>query len=152
MALAGSNAQAAPSAIPGLPGRTTKAPAFAVTVDLLPRATAALKRRGETIVVLAYYYGLANSRGAKYSDGMGQIYWSQEDQIELSGPGVARFGLHNLNAALLDYFQDRKPEVLINVVSGRRTDPNNLLDCTVFEDSVYLAASQGIRITCDLIR
>jgi hypothetical protein len=150
-ACVGCTGQPSVTTIPGLPDHIVKSPAFRVTVDLRPRAVAELKRRGETVVVLAYYYGLANPRGAKYSDDMGQIYWSADERIELDHSQTAQFPQHDLNAAMLDYLQDRKPEVLINVVSGRRTDPNNLLRCTVFEDSVYLAASQGVHVTCDLI-
>ena len=83
---------------------------------------------------------------------MNGIGWSQPEELELRVPGVARFGSRKLNEALLDYFHDRKPEVLINVFSGRRSSKDNLLDCGIFEDNVYLAVKQGVSINCELIR
>lgn len=146
------NSQEHSGTVPELPEDLTAAPPFSVTVELAPRAADELKRRGETIVVAAYFYGLANSRGDKYKDPMGQIYWSESDRLELDGPGVAKFLSRKINLTLLDYFLDRKPIVLINVASGRRTDKSNLLDCGTFEDSVHVAAKSGIVITCNLIR
>jgi len=138
--------------VPGLPDRPSTVPPFNVAVGLTPDATAELRRRGETIKVLAVFYGAANARGSKYASDMGDISWSDWQEIEIKGPGVARFGPRKLNLALLDYLEDRKPEVLINVVSGRRTSKDNLLDCGIFEDSVFLAGKKGISINCDLIR
>jgi hypothetical protein len=137
--------------VPGLPDRPVVVPAFDVTVELAPAATAELKRRGETIKVLAVFDGSPNARGAKYAGHEGGIVWSDWQEIEIKGAGVARFGPRKLNLALLDYLEDRKPEVLINVVSGRRTSEFNLLDCGIFADSVYLAVKKGIPIQCSLI-
>ena len=136
---------------PIIPVKMVEAPSFDVSVRLTPKAEAELQRRHETIAVLAYFYGIANLAGSKYSDDMGQIWWAGNDRIELNAPGVAKFIPRALNVTVLDYLQNRKPEVLINVVSGRRSSPDNLLACTVFEDSVYLAAAKGIQIQCGLI-
>ena len=150
-AITASHPQLGTGDVPGLSDQSTSVPPFNVSVELTPRAAAELRRRRETIVVVAYFYGLANKRGAKYADEMGQIYWSEEQDIELPFAGIARFRSRKLNASLLNYFEGRKPEVLINVVSGRRTDRDNLLACDIFEDSVYLAVKRGIQISCDLI-
>jgi hypothetical protein len=150
-ALAACDSHKQSATVRDLPNRPTSVAPFDVTVELTPRAAAQLKERGETIIVFADFYGSANARGAKYADHMGGIAWSKGDRVELGGPGVARFRSRDLNVELLNYFEKRKPYVLINVVSGRRTSKNNLLDCNAFEDSVYLAVKKGVRIACDLI-
>jgi hypothetical protein len=137
--------------VAGLPDRPAVVPPFTVTVALTPNARAELEHRKETIKVLAIFYGDANARGGQYANHTGQISWSKEEELELARPGVARFRSRRINLALLDYFQDRKAEVLINVFSGRRSSDLNLLDCGIFEDSVYLAAKEGVQIRCDLI-
>ena len=44
------------------------------------------------------------------------------------------------------------PRVLINVVSARHAAPDNLLDCSIFEDDIAVAQARTPRITCDLIK
>jgi len=44
-----------------------------------------------------------------------------------------------------------KPQVLINVFSARHSDPNNLLDCGIFEDDVAKAQAHPIQIACKVI-
>jgi hypothetical protein len=143
------NGSQAASHIPA--GPIAKTPPFNVVVTLSPAASATLRAKHESIVVAAMFYGRANARGQKLQDDWGQINWAPPDRVEINGAGVAAFGPRDINTALLDFFVDRKPEVLINVVSGRRSGPNNLLYCSVFEDSIYLAGSMGIRIECKLI-
>ncbi len=53
--------------------------------------------------------------------------------------------------AILQYVQNGKETVLINVYSGRRSNANNLLECDMFEDDVKLAEANGIHIGCKLI-
>jgi hypothetical protein len=46
---------------------------------------------------------------------------------------------------------DGSPQLLINVFSGKGTDFENKLDCSIFEDAVSLAQAKGIQITCKAI-
>ena len=136
--------------VPGLPDRSVVVPPFNVKVNLTPQAAAELNRRGETIKVLAVFDGSPNARGARYAGHEGGIVWSDWEEVEIKGAGIARFGPRKLNLALLDYLKNRKPDVLINVVSGRRASDLNLLDCGIFADDVYFAVKRGISIRCDL--
>lgn len=136
----------------GRQSRFESTPPFQVTIALSNQAAARLDRDHETIMVVAYYFGSANRRGARIADDMGEIGWARDDRVELKGAGTATFGGRGVRARLLNYFEGRAPKVLINVFSGRRTNRNNLLNCGIFVDSVYVAAKDGIRISCDMIR
>ncbi len=43
------------------------------------------------------------------------------------------------------------PQLLINVYSGRKSSPNNLLDCGIYEGSFQAIQGQSIPIACKLI-
>jgi hypothetical protein len=46
---------------------------------------------------------------------------------------------------------DGAPQLLINVFSGKGLDPDNKLDCSIFEDKLALAEQAGVQIQCKLI-
>ncbi|MDR3512652.1 MAG: hypothetical protein P4L73_13535 [Caulobacteraceae bacterium] len=125
-------------------------PAFQVAVSLSPKAAARLAHPHETIIVAAYVYGDANDRGQRLADEVGQIDFGREQKVELPGPGVARFQGVRYDTKRLVYV-DGKLQVLVNVYSGRRSSPDNLLDCSIFQDSVELAGRAVIPIRCKLI-
>ena len=71
--------------VPGLPDRSVVVPPFNVTVDLTSDAAVDLKRRGETLRIAAAFIGGANARGARYAGHMGEIGWSDPQEIEMKG-------------------------------------------------------------------
>lgn len=124
-------------------------PAFSVIVDLTPRAAARLARDHETIIVDAFYFGTATRAGRSKADESGELGWNPEERRELTGAGTASFPSHRFKPGMLKLIE--RPDVLINVFSGRRANENNILDCGIFQDSVFLAAKEPIKIHCDLI-
>jgi len=128
-------------------------PAFQVAVSLSPKAAARLAHPRETVIVSAYVYGEATPRGVRLhlADEMDQIDFGKEQTVELPGAGVARLAGVRYDRNKLVYLIDRKLLVLVNVYSGRRSSPDNLLDCGIFQDSVDLAAQAPIPIRCKLI-
>ena len=127
------------------------APNFQVQVTLSSKAAAALAKANETIIVVAYFYGLANWNGKFLQDQMGQIYVAPSQQVELRRQGIASFTGPRYDANLLKYMAHNYFEVLINVFSGRRTSKDNLLGCTIFEDSISVAVRGPIKIHCALL-
>ena len=71
-------------------------------------------------------------------------------QAEIPTAGTATFDGSALQQDKLGLIQG-EPQVNINVYSGRKSSPDNLLDCGMFQDSVVVAAKAPIRVDCKLI-
>lgn len=70
----------------------------------------------------------------------------------LDGNVVARFPAVSLDAKQLAWTDaPDAPQVNVNVYSGRRSSPDNLLDCGMFQDTLAVAAQSPVRISCGLI-
>jgi hypothetical protein len=122
---------------------------FQVLVTLSPRATALLRNLHEGIVVAAYYEGYPIPSKVDQAGEMGQIGFGTE-RILLSGNGeMAEITGHAVDPVRASWV--RIPSVLVNVFSARRSGPNNLLDCGIFEDTIAKAKSAPIKIECGLI-
>jgi hypothetical protein len=127
--------------------------AFDVKVSLSEAAQERLRGK-ETVIVSATYFGYPSAQAIAEKAYGAEYPWLTLDnrQIELSGAGTAtfppmRFDLKQL--ALLD--DPDRPQVNINVFSGRKSSENNLLDCGLFQDTLTVAASAPIKIHCKLI-
>jgi hypothetical protein len=67
-------------------------------------------------------------------------------------PGApATFDRIKLDQALVKWFDSQGPQLLINVYSGRKSSPNNLLVCGIYEGSLKAIQGQTIPISCKLI-
>ena len=126
-------------------------PAFAVEVTLSPRAAAQLQAASEGIVVSASYYGNATRAARRRANPMGQINLAARNVAIPGRGGTARFPAIPVSPALLDGIVNRRPEVLVNVFSARRSGPDNLLDCGIFQDAPEVAAAAPVGIACKLI-
>jgi hypothetical protein len=52
---------------------------------------------------------------------------------------------------MMKWVDSSRPQLLINVYSGRKSSPNNLLDCGIYEGSLAAIQGQSIPISCKLI-
>jgi hypothetical protein len=52
---------------------------------------------------------------------------------------------------MMKWVDSNGPQLLINVYSGRKSSPNNLLDCGIYEGSLQAVQGQSIPIPCKLI-
>ena len=100
---------------------------FQVQVALSPKAAALLQSKHESIVVSAMYFGDPKPGAMKHADEMGQIDLGTEDVTIPGADGTATITGGRVIAKALAW--RAKPQVLINVYTARRSDPNNLLDC-----------------------
>ncbi|HEY1803046.1 MAG TPA: hypothetical protein VGG45_01070 [Terracidiphilus sp.] len=125
---------------------------FSVKVTYSQKATDTLAAKKETVVVAGYLYGFPKpGTPRQYIDKMGQVGIGDDIHHEIAPDAIATFGAVKLDQAMLKWLDARGPQILINVYSGRKSSPNNLLDCGIYEGS--LAAIQGttIPIACKLI-
>jgi hypothetical protein len=122
-------------------------PPWTVSVSLSPAAAAKLAATGEEIHVDAAYYGLPR-------DGEGD----EIEPVALATEGADRAGAGSVELGHVDIEQralmkvaNRAVKVNVNVYTARKKLPDNLLDCTTFDDAVTVAAKEPVAITCKLI-
>jgi hypothetical protein len=124
---------------------------FTVDLTLSPKAEKKLADGRETIVVAAYFTGRPKpDTDKKYVSDMGEIGLG-EARVEVEPGQSAHFDKVKLDEVALDQSLDRKPVLLINVTSGRKSSKNNLLDCGIYEDDLKPVQGKSIPISCKLI-
>ena len=120
-----------------------------VDVTLSPKAQAELRRRNEAITVLAVYYGDPVPSKMYLNTPEGGIGIGTE---WVTIPGRSGRAVVTGRKVERDHVGWVKSiDVLINVVSARRSDKNNLLDCAFFEGPLAQAQRKPIPISCRLI-
>jgi hypothetical protein len=126
-------------------------PGFTVTVTYSPKAMATLVAGKETVIVVGYLYGFAIQGTPKQDvDHMGQIDMGEVKQ-EIAPGATASFDSVKLNQPMMKWMDSQGPQLLINVYSGRKSSPNNLLDCGLYEGPLKAVQGQSIPISCKLI-
>ena len=145
---------AAPSAeatanTPATPVAETPSGAFTVQVSLSPAAQKKLEAGEETVIVSADYFATPVDTAKDQANDVGQLDLGRA-QVELPGAGVASFDGSAFAAGKLGLAKDA-PQVNINAYSGRKSSPDNLLDCDMFQDTLAVAAKMPIMLDCRLI-
>jgi hypothetical protein len=137
-----------PSAKPALPDVV---PGFTVTITYSEKAMATLVAGKETVIVVGYLYGFPIQGTPKQDvDHVGQIDMG-EVKKEIAPGATAKFDSVKLNQPMMKWMDSQGPQLLINVYSGRKSSPNNLLDCGIYEGALKAVQGQSIPISCKLI-
>ena len=132
------------------PPNIVAGPAFSVVVSLSPKAAARLANPKETILVTAEFYGVPKAEKQRM-ELQGRLDLAPEQDVEIPGAGTAHFVGPKYDKNKLALVEPGAPVVALEIVSGRHSSPDNLLNCTVFEDSLALAASKPVAASCKLI-
>lgn len=127
------------------------APRWQVSVTLSPKAAEKLAAGKEAIVLSAAYYGEPTKAAAKKADEIGQIDLGQEELRLGSAGGTVVFVGKGFKADRLGWVVGREARVNLNVYSARKSSPDNLLDCDLFEDTVAVATAKPVAVACRLI-
>lgn len=130
-----------------------------VEIALSPAARERLTSRRESLIVSADYFGEPNTDAlAKHVPGSENPWLTlHRAQVELKGSqldgtATARFPAIALNPEQLAWTDaPDAPQVNLNVHSGRRASPDNVLDCGMFQGTLAIAARAPIRLSCRLI-
>jgi len=138
---------------------TATSNAFDVQIALSPAARERLVSQHESLIANAEYFGYPNAQAqARRVPGSDNPWLAlHRAQVELEGAQLddmptARFPAVALDAEQLAWTDaPDAPQVNINVYSGRRSSPDNLLDCGMFQDTLATAARSPIGISCRLI-
>jgi hypothetical protein len=112
-------------------------PPFEIEVVLSPKAKAKIEEDNETIIVMAYFSGEPiDSLPEKYKNPDGGEFLLSSYPVELKEPGIAKFENVKFPLELYKLLKNKDIQLLINVFSGRKSSPDNLLDCEILQDSM----------------
>ncbi len=125
-------------------------PPFQIEVSLSPAANDHLQRNKESIIVAAWFSGEPKDTSSREYAESGEIFITSS-QIILDSGRIARFaGLH-FSKMLYDSLANKDVRVLVNVFSGRKSSPDNLLDCNILSDKMSAVKNRKITLTGKLI-
>jgi hypothetical protein len=110
-------------------------PSFEIEVSLSTKAKQKLKKDKETIIVIAYFSGQPKDTTSEEYLKSGEMSLTSA-QREIKDSAIAKFEGIKFSKALYDLLADKDIQLLINVVSGRKSTKDNLLNCDILEDKM----------------
>ena len=125
--------------------------AFRVEVTYSANALRTLRDRHEGVVASASYYGDPSRSGKAHTDEVGQIDVGQEQVTQSGAAPSFQITGRDVSASALRWVRGGKVEVNVNLFSARRSGPDNILDCTFFQNSIVVARARPVRLQCKLI-
>ncbi len=134
-----------------LPAQAAPSYAFKVDISLSPKAAAKLAELHEGVVGAAYYYGRPTRAARKHADDVGQINLDAETVTVEPNQKTIAFTGKVVRRSLVSWLVKRQVLVTVNVYSARRSGPDNLLDCGIYDGPVTAAAARTPKIACKLI-
>jgi hypothetical protein len=124
---------------------------FTVKITYSQKAMATLVAGKETVIVAGYLTASPIAGTPKqYVDHVGEIGLGEVDR-EIAPGAIATFSNVKPTPAMMKWVDSQGPQLLINVYSGRKSSPNNLLDCGIYEGPLAAIQGQSIPISCKLI-
>lgn len=116
-------------------GDSVEIPSFEIEVTLSAKAAQKLTHDKETIIVRADFSGMPKDTTLQEYKESGQMSLASSER-ELITNHIAIFGGIKFPKSLYDSLADKNINLLINVVSGRRSSKDNLLNCDILEDKM----------------
>lgn len=128
---------------------------FEVNVSYSERAKKKLMDSKETVIAIAYFTGTPKAgtpfrQYKQYASRPGPMGLG-ENEVEVLPGGVAIFQDLKLRQGALPLLDSQGPQLLINVVSGRKSSKDNLLACSIYEGPLKAVEGTAIPIHCKLI-
>lgn len=153
VALSGCGGGTAPS-IPAPTAATAEAwPdkfAFKVAVSLSASAEQKLRQDGESVIVSVSYSGTpAQSAAPGDINDIGLVDIGRTE-ADLYGSGIVAFDGSAADRGRLG-MTTGEPEMLVSIYSGRRSSPDNLLDCDTYQEVVRRASGKTVPLSCRLL-
>ncbi len=124
--------------------------AFKATLAYTKEAARRLEKSGEGVVVDAYWYGAPTPAHRRDADQIGQIVVDRFRRVLSPRTRDVLIAARDERSRRIEWLVNRRVLVNVNVYSARRTSPDNLLDCTFFDDTVALAR-EGVHLRCGLL-
>ncbi|MEO5594443.1 MAG: hypothetical protein ABIR15_06210 [Chitinophagaceae bacterium] len=125
-------------------------PSFAIEIALSQKANEKLTSNKETIIIAAWFSGQPKDTTTREYAESGEMF-IKSAKIELNNNRLANFEGIKFSKASYDSLADKDIRVLINIFSGRRSTPDNLLDCTILSDKMSAVREQKFTLKGKLI-
>lgn len=126
-------------------------PSFEIKVSLSPKAEEKLKAKKETIIVAAYFSGQPKDTTTKEFQESGSMSLAMTHTEIRSDSVVAKIEGAKFARSVYDSLADKDIQLLINVYSGRRSGPDNLLNCDILEEKMSVVQGKQYTIKGKLI-
>ena len=124
---------------------------FSIEVSLSPKAAAKLAAMKERIEAAALWYGDPTPAARKRADETGNINLGSET-LRLPGTGGRLdFTGKPVKTDRIAWVAKREVKLNLNVYSARQGGPDNVLDCTFFDDDIRIARAKPVAVLCKLI-
>jgi hypothetical protein len=129
---------------------------FSVAITLSDEARKKLIDSKEKVVVISFFtgspkQGVPLTQYKRYLSRPGPIGLG-EVEVEVPPGKIAEFGEIKLNQDALAQIDEQGPQLLVNVVSGRKSSADNLIECDIYEGALKSVQGKSIPIKCKLIR
>lgn len=102
------------------------------------------------MLVTAWFSGMPKDTTSKEFREWGEMF-IRSFSIELDTGRIARFEGVKFSRAIYDSLADRDIKVLVNVYSGRRSSPDNLLDGEIVSEKISTVKGKTMRLAAKLI-
>ena len=139
------------------PSQSSQTPVhgFKVNVSYSERAKKKLLDSKETVIAIAYFTGTPKAgtpfrQYKQYASRPGPMGLG-ENEVEVLPGEAATFQDLKLKQGALPLLDSQGPQLLINVVSGRKSSKDNLLACSIYEGPLKAVEGTVIPIHCKLI-
>lgn len=120
-----------------------------VKVTLSPKASAELQRTKEAVLVDVVYGGDPTQKASSQANDLGLI---ELGRVKKELPGAAEITLTedviDKNRLKLTVGQ---PQIMINVLSAKKTSSNNILSCAFYWETLKVAGQAPVVIPCKLL-
>lgn len=124
---------------------------FDLNIVLSPKAQQQLARERESLAVMVDYYGDPTPRAQSHADEVGRINLSGSYTVLLPiGATRAHVSGSRVKSQRLGWI-DGPVMVNVNVISGRRSNPDNLLSCDVIDGPLSRIQLAPTTLRCGLI-
>jgi hypothetical protein len=124
--------------------------AFIVDLSFTPRAADRLAKSHEGVIVAAYWYGFPSAAHRRDADEAGEIRIGAEQRAASATTTRVLIDGRKADLRRVGWTVDGKVWVNVNIFSARRSSPDNVLHCDVFDDPLA-QAQPATRLGCDLI-
>ena len=120
-----------------------------VTVNLSAAAKAEFARTGEVILLDAVYGGDPTQAGQSRINELGVVELGRVKR-EVKDGQATTLSEDVINKSLLE-MTIGQPQLMVNVVSGKKASPQNVLNCDFYWETLAVAGKNGVNIGCKLL-